>query len=325
LFRIRLLAFFLAASVVAVVPVSAAQETQLRAVRGTVGYQLTKDAPFTRVEGSLLLTDDRIAVTRAASNALLVLADSSAVALGANTNIEVSAITQAAAAAPTAMSLVAGTIRFDIRHPAGGRANYRFETPTSQIAVRGTIGILSSGPDGDTITCLDCAPDDVTITTNRRKAGIVLLTGQTAVVSAAGDITVATTATAFAATAAAVGLSVIADAPSPFAPGIDRSRPPVNDTAPIVAGVIAGGIIAGVASENTTPAPVPTIAIPISTPSPTPTPTHSPVPTPAPSPTGALTINAHAQLHPQSAPAPAAPAAPNLPAAGRPGVPGGRP
>ena len=281
--RIRTFAFFLAAAIVAAVPATAAQDTQLRAVRGTVGYQLNKDAPFTRVVGSLLLSDDRFAVTRAASNGELVLADSSIVALGENTNIEVSAITQADAAAPTAMQLVAGAIRFDIRHPAGGRSNYVFQTPTSQIAIRGTIGLLSTGPNGDTLACLDCAPGDVTITTKRR-AAVVLLTGQSAVISAAGDVTVSATTAALTATFISVGLNEIASAPSPFAPGVDHRAP--NPTGAIAGGVLGGAAIGTIVSGSSTSAPPPAPRIVV-----------TPPPTPAPSPTGALTINGHAQ-HP---------------------------
>ena len=281
--RIRLFLFVLAAAILAAVPAAAAQDAQLRAVRGTVGYQLDKDAPFTRVVGSLLLTDNRFAVTRAASNGELVLADSSIVALGENTNIQVGAITQAGAAAPTAMSLVAGAIRFNVRHPAGGRSNYVFSTPTSQIAIRGTIGLLATGPGGDTLTCLDCAPGDVTITTKRR-AAVVLLTGQTAVISAAGDVTVSVTAAAIAAIFSTAGLNTIASAPSAFAPGIEHKTP--NPTGAIAGAVLGGAAIGETIGGNSTatppPVPPPHIIVPT-------------LPTPVPSPTGALTVNAHAR------------------------------
>ena len=302
----------------------AAQDTQLRAVRGTVGYQLNKDAPFTRVFGSLVVPDDRIAVTRAASNGELVLGDSSIVALGANTNIEVGVITQAGAAAPTAMSLVAGTIRFDIRHPAGGRANYRFDTPTSQIAVRGTIGLLASGPEGDTLACLDCAPGDVTITP-RRRAAVALLTGQTAVVTLNGDVTVSATTAEFLGVFGAAGLTSTAQAPSPFMPGAASRRASSNPTGEI-AGALAGIAIGVGASSAATPQQtMPPAAMPIPTPVPTPVPTPipTPIPTPAASPTGSLTINARAQRPQPSSATPAA--APSIgPASERPGLPGGR-
>ena len=75
-----------------VAPVEAASDNVLRAVRGTVGYQVTSNAPFTRVFGRYNVTDDNVAITQAASNGQLELADSSVVALGQNTTIAVSAI-----------------------------------------------------------------------------------------------------------------------------------------------------------------------------------------------------------------------------------------
>ena len=57
-----------------------------------------------------------------------------------------------------------GALKFTVRHPADGHANYRFVTPTGQITVRGTSGILIVTPSKTTLICLDCGPDDLVAT-----------------------------------------------------------------------------------------------------------------------------------------------------------------
>ena len=320
----------IAAAIVAGVPAGAAQETQLRAVRGIVGYQLAVDAPFDRVIGSFLLQDNQFAITRAASNALLVLTDSSEVALGESTSIQVGAITQAASDAPKAITLLTGAMRFAIRHPAGAQSNYRFLTPTSQVAVRGTIGLLSTGPNGDVISCLDCAPGDVSLTAGGNTVSLV--SGQTAIVSAAGAVTISATASALASSFTSAGLNTVANASSPFAGGVTSGAAASSGGSAVIAGVGAAGIVSAVAVQvaasaaTSTPAPA---SAPMSTPTPTPTPTPTATPTlaptPAPSPSGAITIGGHARtlqsatsIQPPSAPTAAPGAHPGLSGAGLP-------
>ena len=60
------------------------------------------------------------------------------------------------------VDLKRGALRFVIRHPAGAGTKYLFRTPTSELAVRGTLAYLVSGPNGDQIYCVECAPGDVT-------------------------------------------------------------------------------------------------------------------------------------------------------------------
>jgi hypothetical protein len=236
----RLLAFSAVAAILASVPVNAASDSKLRAVRGTVGYQVAKDAPFSRVFGSYVVADNQYAITQAASNGLLQLADSSEVALGESTTIQVGAITQAATAtAPTAMTLVAGAVRFAIKHPAGQPSNYRFQSVTSQLAVRGTTGLYSTGPTGDVVTCLDCAPGDVTVTAGGNS--FPLLTGQTATISLAGVVTIATTVALVTTAFANAGLSTSANSATAFAPGINTATPV---GAHVSAAAIAGGAAA---------------------------------------------------------------------------------
>jgi hypothetical protein len=121
----------------------AASNKQLQHLKGDVGYQPSVAGRFNVVAGSYVLPDDDFAVTKARSAALLTLPDSSLVALGENTSVQVGAFNNAAAGPGATITVNGGTLRFDIHRPAGGAANYRFVTPTSQIAIRGTVGLLA--------------------------------------------------------------------------------------------------------------------------------------------------------------------------------------
>jgi|HubBroStandDraft_1064217.scaffolds.fasta_scaffold06485_6 hypothetical protein len=136
-------------------------DKELARVRGTVEYQLAPE-PFREVVGEIVVPDDALAVTLADSRALLRLADSSEVDIGAKVRLRVGAF-NAAAGKPTVLTLELGAIHFVVRHPVGGRSNYVFVTPTAQIAVRGTEGYLVTGPHGTDFYCADCAEGDVTV------------------------------------------------------------------------------------------------------------------------------------------------------------------
>jgi hypothetical protein len=293
----KLLSCTTAVVIVAAMPVSGAQDTTLRVVRGTVGYQATKDAAFARVFGSYVVQDDQFAVTQAASNGLLVLADSSEVALGQNTTVQVGQITEVAAATPNALTLIAGALRFSIKHPGGGQSNYRFTTTTSQLAVRGTVGLYSTGPNGDVVSCLDCAPGDVTVTAGGNS--FPLLTGQTASISIAGIVTISMTA-ALATAFAGTGLSTVANSTTPFASGIGGGATTgagVASTAAIAAGAAAAAAGIGIGVTNSQPTATATA---------TPTPQagtaavsgHAKAPLATPAPQGQATSAVHQQLQP---------------------------
>jgi hypothetical protein len=243
-------------------PVGAADEAGLRNVRGTVGYQTAKDAPFTRVYATYVIKNNELAVTQRASNGLLTLTDSSEIALGENTTIQVGQIVQAEAAAPRSITLVAGAVRFAVRHPQGARANYTFVTPISQVAVRGTDGLYSTGPGGDTVTCLTCTPGDVTVTAAGKS--YPLLSGQTASISLAGLVTIAATAAAVVSSFSAAGLSTSATSATPFAPGIASAATAgvsAGAAAAAAAAVAAGAVAASTShgqSISPTPSPQPT-------------------------------------------------------------------
>jgi hypothetical protein len=275
----RSLALIAAAIVVATVPVRAADEKELRAVRGTSGYRATADTPFKRVFGRMLLADDAFAVTQAAANALVVLPDSSEVALGPNTNVRIGAYNDATLPTPTTITLDSGTLRFDIRHPAGARANYRFATVTSQIAVRGTIGLYATGPNGDVISCLECANGDVVVTVGTQT--FALTSGESLFVSLAGVVTAAGGASAAAQAFAGSGLTTEASAATPFTAsvgsGAAAASAPISPSVIVpAAGAAAVGIGIGAAAISSGNHGNPSVPAPLVTPIPTPVVTPTP-------------------------------------------------
>jgi hypothetical protein len=303
----RVLAIAAACGIIATLPVGAAQDSTLRAVRGTIGYQATKDGPFTRVFGSFLVQDDQFAVTRPASNALLQLADSSEVALGQNTTIQVGQISQAATAAvPTTMTLVAGAIRFTVKHPEGSATNYRFQSLTSQLGVRGTTGLYSTSRTGDVVTCLDCAPGDVTVTAGGNS--FPLLTGQTARISIGGIITIVATTAILATIFGQAGLSTALNAATPFAGGAGGGAAGAGGATGGSAGGAAGGGAAGGAATGVSAAAIggavaaaAVAAVAVTNANPTP----SPSPTPTQAGTGSISGHAHANPAAIAPPTPA--------------------
>jgi hypothetical protein len=163
-------------------PLDAASDEgkQLARVAGTVQYQAGNDTAFHAIFGRIDLPDDAIAVTLAQSRARLVLADSSSIDIGAKTRVRIGAFNAADTGNPNVVVLELGALHFTIRHPAGGRANYRFQTPTSEIAVRGTDGYIVTGPIGTDFYCVDCQAGDVTVTVGVHS--YALATGQQAII-----------------------------------------------------------------------------------------------------------------------------------------------
>ncbi|MDP9017278.1 MAG: FecR family protein, partial [Candidatus Eremiobacteraeota bacterium] len=136
------------------VPQSAlgAQDKELQRDRGSVSYQDASGASHP-VSGKIVLADDVLALTGRASAASLNLPDSSVVALGENTRVRVGAFNTGQNGPGSTIRVEGGALKFAIKHPGGSRSNYTFQTPTSQIAVRGTEGFLVVGPQGTQLVC----------------------------------------------------------------------------------------------------------------------------------------------------------------------------
>ena len=236
----------------------AATDKVLTKVRGTIGYQTTPDGEFTRVFAKFLLPDDYLAITRAKSAALLTLPDSSLVGLGENTHVQVGAFNQTEAGPGAAITVSGGTLRFDIRRPEGGAANYRFTTPTSQVAVRGTVGLLSFVGGNTTVACVVCAADSVTVTVGTQT--FTLLSGQMLTVTAAGAVVTGTVSGAVLGSFASAGVSTSASV------GVTAATAGVAAGATIPALAIAGAAVAAgvtaavIAGANPTATSTPTAA-----------------------------------------------------------------
>lgn len=140
----------------------------LSRTQGVVSYGQADaiDAPNLRrrLLGQISLDDDAYVDTDVRAAAQLQLPDSSIVLIGDRTTAQIGAF-HALGRGQNVITLNRGAVRFAITHPAGARANYTFQTPTTQVAVRGTVGYLVSGPRGIQLYCVTCGPGDVTIAT----------------------------------------------------------------------------------------------------------------------------------------------------------------
>lgn len=141
-FAPALLLFFCAAPLL----VHADGNKQLQSVKGSVSYEHGRaSAKPLAHSATIVLADNDFAITGDASIGAVVLPESSRVTLGSDTRVQLAFFNQVQIA--TAKFIVfQGRTRFKIEHPNGKPANYTFQTPTAQIAVRGTEGDI--GVDG---------------------------------------------------------------------------------------------------------------------------------------------------------------------------------
>jgi hypothetical protein len=334
-------ALCVAAVLVASLPTAsgAAGSKQLRRVKGNVGYQPASVAAITPIFGKIDLPDDATAVTEANSLAELALPDSSIVTLGAGTHVKIGAFNETADGPGSTIQVDGGTLRFDIKRPAGGRANYQFQTATSQIAVRGTIGLLSVINGVTTVGCVQCAADSVVVTTGGQT--FALATGQILTVTAVGAAVPGALTPAASAGFGASGVSTgagagagagaggaiaagaaAAAAGAAIANGISR---PTNSPQPTQQPT--SGPTPTTAPVTPTPSPAPTKSGSTPTPTPTPapsaTPTATPVPTPTPTSAGNVNITSKRTLPAATGTAPSAAPPPASRPIASPPTPGG--
>lgn len=264
-------AFFLRSSTAAILvaglfltavhPIGAAGGKQLQRVRGTVGYETaTSGTDFKAVFGKFELPDNYFAVTRTQSAAVVAMPDSSLISLGENTTVQVGAFDTAATGPGSTITIAGGALRFDIRRPQGGASNYRFQTSTSQIAVRGTVGLLSFANGETTVGCLVCASDSVTVTAGGQT--VTLATGQFVTVSATGAITTGAIGSVVGSfTSAGVPVSTESTAVAAGLPGAGAAgagaAAGVTTTAIITGAAVAGTAIGIAASSHSSPSPQP--------------------------------------------------------------------
>ncbi|MDP9017924.1 MAG: FecR domain-containing protein [Candidatus Eremiobacteraeota bacterium] len=231
---------------------SATTNKSLKRVSGNVGYRATHGAPAVRIAGEQVLSNDTFALTENRSTGLVTLEDSSVVGLGQNTEVQLGAFDTAQNTPGSTIILQGGKLRFEIRHPQGGRANYHFVTPTATIAVRGTIGLISSDANGDTIVCVSCGPDDVVVTIKATGQVVPLSTGNVLQihgnVSQVGNLTTEVTHEFEAAGLNAQSQNVADVFSGTLADRVATSAPPGA-----IAGIAVVAVGAVIAASNTTP------------------------------------------------------------------------
>jgi hypothetical protein len=111
--------------------------------KGGVDYELGNGPKIELApHASQALSDQESAITDASSLADVTLPDSSVVTIGANSKVQLAFFNQAEVT-KAQFIVYNGTVRFSIHHPQGAAADYKFETPTAEIAVRGTEGDIA--------------------------------------------------------------------------------------------------------------------------------------------------------------------------------------
>jgi hypothetical protein len=121
---------------------------QVQNSRGSVSYQApNKASKYIAPQATMALADRDTTFTGDDSLATVSLPDSSQVLVGSNSKVQLAFFNQTDIA-NASFVIYQGKFRFTVNHPSGARANYTFQTPTAQIAVRGTNGDISVGDDG---------------------------------------------------------------------------------------------------------------------------------------------------------------------------------
>jgi hypothetical protein len=292
------------AVLVAAMPLSASSadtDKTLQNVKGNVSYGASATAPDHKLapKAQAAINDADYAVTGPDSLATISLPDSSQISMASNSSVQMTSFNQSDIA--HAKFLVVGKIRFNVNHPNGAKADYTFTTTTGQIAVRGTIGDIFSGPQGL----------QVNVYAASQPVQVTLVNGQVFSLAAGQSLVATTAAGAITATTTAVSQSVM----SPFselgntagvsssgtvsaagatgasgaggagaAAGGAASGAAAGTTAAIAGGAVAAGAAAAtIANSSSTTAPAPT-ATPTIAPSPSPSTTSVPITVGHPSP-----------------------------------------
>jgi hypothetical protein len=127
---------------------SLADDNTLQNMKGSVSYHKAQEQPRPiAVNASIALGNEYYMITGDSSLAQVTLPDSSTVQVGSVSKIQMAFFNQAAIARAKFI-VYDGKVRFAVRHPQGAHADYTFQTPTAQIAVRGTQGDVSVDSDG---------------------------------------------------------------------------------------------------------------------------------------------------------------------------------
>jgi len=135
----------------------------LQRLSGVLEYQSAGTQDRQPIVGQLLVQPRGYAVTKARSMAAIDLPDSSVVSIGASSHVELRRFEREAWGSSSSMTIVDGAIHFAVKHPMGARANYVFVTPTAQIAVRGTEGVIVARADETIVACVHGTNNDTEV------------------------------------------------------------------------------------------------------------------------------------------------------------------
>jgi hypothetical protein len=146
-------------------------------VSGEVGYQTGANTPFIPITGQQAVPDNSYVVTHGSGVADLVMPDSSVIRIAQAATIQVGAFHDPGTG-ENQITILNGSFRFKVQHPAGGVSNYKFVTPTSQIAVRGTEGLGNVKSDVTQVsTTVSTAPNDVQVAAVKMQTSYLPMNG----------------------------------------------------------------------------------------------------------------------------------------------------
>jgi ferric-dicitrate binding protein FerR (iron transport regulator) len=138
------IAALLGAAATIALPARAANDKQLQNMKGTVSFQAPSAAAQpVAPNATVVLGDSDYAITGSDSLAGIGLPDSSRVLVGASSKVQLGFFNQVQGT-NAKFVVYNGKVRFIVQHPAGAKANYQFQTPTGEVAVRGTEGDIES-------------------------------------------------------------------------------------------------------------------------------------------------------------------------------------
>ena len=160
-------------------------------VKGSVSYDHSGTPHIVVPKVRASLVDDDTAITQTDSLAQVTLPDSSIVTLGSTTRVQMAFFNQTDIA-NAKFIVYQGKTRFQVQHPTGGKANYTFITPTTQIAVRGTEGDIAVDDNNLTLNVYNSTISDgvqVTYTAgNKIGTSVNVLPGQSLVANLVNGI-----------------------------------------------------------------------------------------------------------------------------------------
>ncbi|MGH7661032.1 MAG: FecR domain-containing protein [Vulcanimicrobiaceae bacterium] len=137
-------------------------------ISGDVGYQQSASSAYIPITGQQEIPDNGYVVTKAGGVADLVMPDSSVIRIAQAASIQVGAFHPVGSGGENQITVYNGSFRFKVQHPAGGVSNYKFQTPTSQIAVRGTEGLGKVTQDVTQVSnTLSTTPNDVQVAASK--------------------------------------------------------------------------------------------------------------------------------------------------------------